>query len=153
METELKSDLASRNRIWDAFPIHVPASAATFAGFRARATSDEFPEPLRASFINKELVIDMSPEELESHNKVKSELSAVVATLIKRLDTGEFYGDGTLVTNEAAELSTEPDATFVAWESFKRTRFDSWNGKIDRTSSSSWSGRRTGSLRWSAVPA
>ena len=33
METELKSALASRHRIWDAFPIHVPASAATFAGF------------------------------------------------------------------------------------------------------------------------
>ena len=122
METELKSALASRHRIWDAFPIHVPASAATFAGFRAWATSDEFPESLRASFINQELVIDMSPEELESHNKVKSEVSAVVATLIKRLDTGEFYGDGTLVTNEAAELSTEPDATFVAWESFEANK-------------------------------
>ena len=34
METELKSAQASRHRIWDAFPIHVPASAATFAGFR-----------------------------------------------------------------------------------------------------------------------
>ncbi len=122
METELKSALASRHRIWDAFPIHVPASAATFAGFRAWATSDEFPESLRASFISQELVIDMSPEELESHNKVKSEVSAVVATLIKRLDTGEFYGDGTLVTNEAAELSTEPDATFVAWESFEANK-------------------------------
>lgn len=122
METELKSALASRHRIWDAFPIHVPASAATFAGFRAWATSDEFPESLRASFINQELVIDMSPEELESHNKVKSALTTAIFNLNAELDLGEFYGDGTLVTNETAELSTEPDATFVAWESFEANK-------------------------------
>ena len=49
--------------------IRIPARAATRAGFRAWALSDEFPERGRFSFINGELFIDMSPEELETHNK------------------------------------------------------------------------------------
>ncbi len=68
MVTELKSKSVSRDWYDDGFPIEVPASAGTFAGFRAWVTSDEFPESLHASFINQGLLIDMSPEELESHN-------------------------------------------------------------------------------------
>ena len=40
----------------------------------------------------------------------------------EELDLGEFYSDGTLVTNEAADLSTEPDGTFVTWRSFEAGR-------------------------------
>ncbi len=103
-------------------PICMPASAATFEGFRAWVTSDDFPEELRASYIAGELIFDMSPEELETHNKVKTEICRTISTLVRRLDLGEFFTDGTLVSNEAAGLSTEPDATFVCWESFEAGR-------------------------------
>ncbi len=122
MVIELKPALRSRDWIWDAFPIEVPASAATFAGFRAWVTSDEFPESLRASFINQELLIDMSPEELESHNKVRYAISTAISNLNAELDLGEFYGDGVQVSNEAAQLSTEPDGTFVTWRTFQSNR-------------------------------
>ncbi|MBX6314602.1 MAG: Uma2 family endonuclease [Isosphaeraceae bacterium] len=46
--------------------------------------------------------------------------------LTKELDLGEFYSDRTLVTNEATELSTEPDGTFVTWESFEAGRVVLW---------------------------
>jgi len=107
---------------WDIPLIYIPASAATHAGFRAWATSDAFPEKLRASFINREIVIDMSPEELETHNKVKTEVYRVVGGLIRGLDLGELFSDRTLVTNRAAGLSTEPDGTFVTWASFEANR-------------------------------
>jgi Uma2 family endonuclease len=64
----------------------------------------------------------MSPEELETHNKVKSEAYRVVGSLTRSLDLGEFFSDRTLVTNEPAGLSTEPDATFVSWASFETGR-------------------------------
>jgi Uma2 family endonuclease len=102
--------------------IRIPARAATLAGFRAWALSDEFPERGRFSFINGELFVDMSPEEVESHNKVKTEVSRVLCNLNEGLDLGEFFGDGTLVTSEAADLSTEPDGTFVTWRSFEEGR-------------------------------
>lgn len=102
--------------------IRIPSGAATLDGFRAWARSDHFPETLRASFINREIVLDMSPEETETHNKVKTEVSRGIGTLIRGLDLGEFYGDGTLLTNPAAQLSTDPDALFVTWESFEAGR-------------------------------
>ena len=107
---------------WDIPPIRIPASAATHAGFRAWATSDAFPEKLRASFINREIVIDMSPEELETHNKVKTTVVSAIDLLNQRLDLGELFSDRTLVTNPAAGLSTEPDGTFVTWASFEAGR-------------------------------
>jgi hypothetical protein len=48
--------------------ILVPPFAHTLAGFRAWAKSDDFPERGHISFIDQEIIIDMSPEELETHN-------------------------------------------------------------------------------------
>jgi Uma2 family endonuclease len=97
--------------------IVIPPSAHTLAGFRAWAKSDDFPERGRISFIDQEIIVDMSPEELQTHVKVKMEISFGLMKINKKHKLGEFYGDGTLVTNEAANLSTEPDGTFVSWES------------------------------------
>jgi Uma2 family endonuclease len=107
---------------WDIPPIRIPASALTHAGFRAWATSEDFPDSLRASFINHEIVIDMSPEELETHNKVKTRVVTTLDVLIEMLDLGELFSDRTLVSNKAAGLSTEPVATFVTWDSFESGR-------------------------------
>jgi Uma2 family endonuclease len=103
-------------------PIHIPASAFTHDGFRAWATSDAFPERLRASYINHEIVIDMSPEELETHNKVKTKVVSRLDALNERLDLGELFSDRTLLSNLAAGLSTEPDGTFATWSSFESGR-------------------------------
>ncbi len=102
--------------------VAIPASAHTLAGFRAWAKSDAFPERGRISFLDQEIVIDMSPEELETHAKVKAEVGRVLLNLNRRIKRGEFYPDGTLVTNVEANLSTEPDATFATWESLESGR-------------------------------
>src|SRR5215208_3739768 len=106
----------------DAPAVRIPAAAATLEGFRAWATSDAFPERGRFSFIGGELHIDLSPEELDTHNKVKTEVGRAIGNLNRDLDLGEYSSDGTLVTNEAAGLSTEPDGTFVTWRSFEAGR-------------------------------
>jgi Uma2 family endonuclease len=102
--------------------IIIPASAHTLGGFRDWAKSEDFPERGRFSFIDQELIIDMSPEELETHNKVKSETGRTLLNLNRKLKRGEFYSDGTLLTNVAAGLSTEPDALFVTWECLETGR-------------------------------
>src|SRR5205823_201663 len=81
--------------------LFIPAGAATYEGFRAWATSDEFPEMLRVSYMNQGILIDMSPEELETHNKVKGEVSRVVGNLNRDLDLGELYFDRALVSYPA----------------------------------------------------
>jgi len=106
----------------NAAPIRIPAGAATHAGFRAWATSDEFPRGLKATFLGDEIILDMSPEELETHTAVKGEAYRVLMNLVRELDLGIFYADGAFLTNEAAELSTEPDATFVSKAAFRAGR-------------------------------
>jgi Uma2 family endonuclease len=102
--------------------IQFPAAAATFRGFREWATSDAFPERLKASYIGREVILDMSPEDLETHSKLKDRVSVVISSYVYDRDLGEFYPDGILVTNEAAKLSTEPDASFVSWDTFAAGR-------------------------------
>jgi len=103
-------------------PIVVPAAALTLAGFRKWAKSRVFPTRGQISFLDGDIYIDMSPEELENHSKVKAETGRVLLALNREQDKGEFYPDGTLVTNVEANLSTEPDATFVTWETLKSGR-------------------------------
>lgn len=103
---------------WLEFPeIVVPVAARTLAGFCDWAESESYPRSGVISYLDREIVIDMSPEELESHNKVKTEVSAVIYGLNKETGLGSFYSDGVQVTNQDADLSTEPDASFSTWKS------------------------------------
>jgi Uma2 family endonuclease len=102
--------------------LHIPRTATQLEGFRRWAHSPQFPECGRISFLDGELVIDMSPEELETHNKVKEAIGRGVGNLNEECDAGEFFTDGVLVTNKEANLSTEPDGTFVSWSSLKAGR-------------------------------
>ncbi len=102
--------------------LRLPANAGTLAGFCAWATSDLFPQGLRASFINKEIWLDMTSEELETHIKVKTEIGRVLMNINRKTKLGTFYGDGTLVSNPEAGLSTEPDGTFVTKENLRLKR-------------------------------
>jgi Uma2 family endonuclease len=99
--------------------IAIPASARNLEGFVDWVTSAGFPEHAHASFISGEILIDMSPEELETHGVVKAEVYRVVTTCNREMKLGKFYPDGCLVTNKAADLSTEPDGTFVTRTSLR----------------------------------
>ena len=94
----------------------------SFDGFRAWAQSDEFPEVGEISFLNGQLYIDMSPEELHKHNKVKTAITSALHLIASRSELGDVYSDRMLVTNPKCGLSTEPDATFVAYESVEAGR-------------------------------
>jgi Uma2 family endonuclease len=102
--------------------LRVPVSAFDIAGFRAWATSDDFPEGVRATWVEGEVFVEMSPEAIDTHNKVKVEMTAVIAQLVKEGNLGEVYGDGILFTNETAGVSTEPDLAFACWAKLKTQR-------------------------------
>ncbi|MEX2138295.1 MAG: Uma2 family endonuclease [Pirellulales bacterium] len=107
----------------DLFPIRIPAEAAeNLSGFRAWVTSEEFPENWRASFLRGEILLDMSPEETETHNKVKWEIGRAILTLSRILKKGTYYGDGVLLTHKKANLSTEPDGMFVSKDALRSGR-------------------------------
>ena len=100
----------------------VPATAATLAGFLQWASSDSFPEHGQVYFVHGKLWIDMSPELFETHNFLKTEITSVLYSMVKREKLGLFFSDRSLFANEAANISTEPDAMFVTRDNIDSTR-------------------------------
>jgi Uma2 family endonuclease len=100
----------------------IPFSAYTHDGFREWALSDDFPERGKITFVEGELVVDMSPESIEIHSSIKTEISRVLATIVRHQKSGQFHIDGVLITNANAKVSNEPDALFVSRETLKSGR-------------------------------
>jgi Uma2 family endonuclease len=102
--------------------IRIPRKAWTLDGFRDWAKSDRFPDIGQFSYIGGEVFIDMSPEEIDTHNSVKSEVSRVVCNINRHEALGMFLADRVLVTNVEAEVSTEPDAGFLLYKTIRSGR-------------------------------
>jgi Uma2 family endonuclease len=102
----------------------VPTDAFEFAGFRRWIGSSDFPERARGTLAEGEVFLDMSPESIEAHNKVKSSLTADLQTIVRAESLGEFYCDGALLTHVQAQLSTEPDGMFASWDTLESGRLE-----------------------------
>jgi Uma2 family endonuclease len=102
----------------DSESVRIPHSAGNFDGFRAWALSESFPQRGQFTFVGGELMVDMSPESLEEHNQVKTEVCRVLANLVRAKKLGRLYIDGVLISHAEAGVSNEPDALFVS----KQTR-------------------------------
>jgi Uma2 family endonuclease len=100
--------------------IVVPPSARTWSGFRDWAHSDDFPEQGHISFVNGEILIDISPERIDTHSFVKLKISAVLTLLVESVKNGYVLPDRVLFSNEQADVSTEPDAMFVSRDSLTK---------------------------------
>jgi Uma2 family endonuclease len=94
----------------------VPASARTLAGFRDWIHSIEPLDYGRICFINGNIHIDMSPDEIETHNKVVHAIDFGIEKVNATDDLGEYFRDGALLTNKSANLATVPDGSFAKWE-------------------------------------
>ena len=100
----------------------IPAWVDDLESFRRWAHSDEFPEHGSFSYLNGEIWVDLSMEELFSHNQVKGEFTAVLGAIAKLLQLGYFICDRMLLSYPTVNLSTEPDGCFCFWETVKSGR-------------------------------
>jgi Uma2 family endonuclease len=102
--------------------VRIPGGLDTLDAFRTWARSEEFPERGRYAYLNGEMWVDLSMEQLFSHNHVKTQFTVTLGSLVRTARLGYFFSDGTLLSNVAANLSTEPDGTFVAYETMRNGR-------------------------------
>lgn len=100
----------------------VPAWVVDHDSYRRWARSDEFPEKGHFAFLNGTIWIDLTMEQLFSHVEVKTQLTAVLATLVRNEDLGYLFADGALISHPAAGVSNEPDACFLAYETVQSGR-------------------------------
>jgi Uma2 family endonuclease len=102
--------------------LHIPANATTLEGFRRWSWSRSFPEKGRIDFLDGDLEVDLSPEDLYMHGTVKTALAAGLHDRVVGSGRGAVYVDCTRVVSVEAQLSVEPDVLAVLWESLESGR-------------------------------
>ena len=110
---------ATHRFVVDDVSIGIPGWVVDHASFRQWFQSDDFPVEGRVSFLNGEVMFDMSQEQIFSHVRMKTEIGRVLANLAKRKLNGVFFGDGLLISHLGAEVSNNPGGVFVANASFE----------------------------------
>ena len=100
--------------------VTIPAGLFSLEKYRDWAHSRAFPRRGRISWLAGSLEVDMSPEELETHNKVKGCLFGGIHGWLHGKALGDLLADGAFLVNEEADLATEPDLLFCKYTSIRR---------------------------------
>jgi hypothetical protein len=93
--------------------VSVPGWVKDLASFRRWADSDDFPETGRICWLDGEVWVDMSKEQIFTHVLVKTEVTTVLGGLVKAAELGLFLGDGALLSSVDVDIAVKPDALFV----------------------------------------
>ena len=109
----------------------IPDWISDHESFRRWARSDESPESGRYSYLNGEIWVDVSMEQLFSHNRVKVAVTDVIMSLLQQIRTGQYVTDRMLLTNVAAGISTEPDGLYFHWSAVESGRLKLLDGADD----------------------
>jgi Uma2 family endonuclease len=102
--------------------VRVPDWVEDLSSFRRWSQSDEFPDDGRIAFLDGGVWVDMSKEQVFTHNQVKGEYNRVLGSLAKDERRGRYFPDGLRLTSIAADFSVVPDGTFVSFESLESGR-------------------------------
>jgi Uma2 family endonuclease len=94
--------------------IRVPEWVVDLASFRRWYNSSDFPEQGRIDYIQGTVWVDMSMEQIFSHVQCKTAFTAVLYGVAEAEDLGLYLNDGLRLSNEGADLSVEPDGTFIS---------------------------------------
>ncbi len=102
--------------------VEIPGWVVDLESFRRWVGMEEFPETGRICFLQGRVWVDMSWEQIFTHNDVKTEIGSVVRRLAKARRGNRFFGDGLRLTSVAADFSVIPDGTFVGAASWDAAR-------------------------------
>lgn len=109
--------------------IGIPAWVADFESFRRWLESEDFPEHGKVCFIRGKVWVDLSLEAFLSHNQLRTEIGAVLHTLMKQTKFGQFVSEGMRYVHPDTELSTEPDGMVISHAALRDGRVQLVGGK------------------------
>jgi Uma2 family endonuclease len=102
--------------------VRIPPGITDLAAFRAWLHSDDFPEKLHVCYLDGLLWVDLSMEQLYTHNQVKFSVALVLGALAQSTGSGRYVPDGMHLSHAGANLSTVPDGIFVSYAAFQSGR-------------------------------
>ena len=111
--------------------IAVPTWVVDLESFRRWCDDDDFPESGQFSFLRGEVWIDMSKEQLYSHNRVKTRFTISVGGMIESCGLGIYFSDGAFLSNVEGDVSNQPDGMFVSFEALRDGRVKDIEGRAD----------------------
>jgi Putative restriction endonuclease len=95
--------------------VRIPASVMDLASFRSWALSDDYPETGQFAYLAGQLWMDLSMEELLTHNQVRIALTMSVGMVLKQETRGQCVVGGMRLSNADADLFVEPVGLFYLW--------------------------------------
>ena len=108
--------------IYEDVEVTVPEWVVDLEAFRRWGREDDFPEKANISYLRDEVWVDLSREQIYTHNQVKGEISAVLRELVNTNGSGRFFSWGAYLSNVEADFSHKPDGTFVSFERLRDGR-------------------------------
>lgn len=118
-----RSDVLVQDRI------AIPGWINDLESYRRWAHSDGYPDHGWVSYLNGRIWVDFSMEEFLTHNRVKGAYAFAIMGVLRGHPIGDFVHDRMLLSNPAANLSTEPDGLFYLWETMRTGRLQLVPGK------------------------
>ena len=103
--------------IVDEVELHIPDWVTDLRSFRRWTDAPDFPEKGNIWWLRGEVWADMSKQQIFWHLALKEEFFRVLGNLSVNIDGARLLPDGLLYTNETADISGNPDATYVSPES------------------------------------
>ena len=100
----------------------IPTWVCDLVSFRRWADEDNFPEKGQIHWLNGEVWVDLSKEQIFTHAEVKSEVACILATLAKNQRLGYYWVAGPLVSNLEADFVVKPDGISITYASLKSNR-------------------------------
>jgi Uma2 family endonuclease len=97
--------------------------------FRRWTDEPDFPEKGKIWWLRGKVWADMSSEQIFSHLEVKGAVFYALRAIVDDVDSGLMFTDGLLLTNKLADLSGNPDATFISHEALADGRVKLIKGK------------------------
>jgi Uma2 family endonuclease len=95
--------------------VRIPSWVNDLESFRRWSRSDRYPERGWVSFLDGEIWVDTHMEQLFTHNRVKTCFTVALGGIAESEEIGYYFSDRASLSNEAADLSTEPDGTFCSF--------------------------------------
>jgi Uma2 family endonuclease len=113
--------------------IVIPPTVRDLNSFRAWVKSDDFPEKLRVAYLAGTIWMDPYMEQVYTHGRLKGAVNAVLYALVEAENLGQYFPDGILISDGTADLSNEPDGTFVTFEALRSGHVRRIKGKSHGT--------------------
>src|SRR5579864_2760276 len=102
--------------------VRIPGGVHALEQFRRWSHSEQFPERGRIDYLQGDIEVDMSPEDLCTHGTVKVAIASRLHAVVAEQGRGDVFVGRARVASPAAGLSVEPDVVVVLWESLEAGR-------------------------------